>query len=32
MQVESVAAHVAAIGGHLHLVADFNQAITMFID
>jgi hypothetical protein len=26
MQVESVAAYVAAIGGHLRLVADFDQA------
>jgi len=31
MQVESVAAYVAAIGGHLRLVADFDQATT-FID
>ena len=32
MQVESVAAYVAAIGGHLRLVADFEQATTTFID
>ena len=32
IQVESVAAYVAAIGGHLRLVADFGQAITTFID
>jgi len=32
MQVESVAANVAAIGGHLRLVADFGQATTTFID
>ncbi len=32
MQVESVAAYVAAIGGHLRLVADFGQATTTFID
>ncbi len=32
MQVESVAACVAAIGGHLRLVADFDQATTTFID
>jgi hypothetical protein len=32
MQVESVAAYVAAIGGHLRLVADFDQATTTFID
>ena len=32
MQVESIAAYVAAIGGHLRLVADFNQATTTFID
>jgi predicted XRE-type DNA-binding protein len=31
MQVESVAAYFAAIGGHLRLV-DFDQAITTFID
>jgi len=28
----SVAAYVAAIGGHLRLVADFDQATTTFID
>jgi hypothetical protein len=32
MQVESVAAYVAAIGGRLRLVADFDQATTTFID
>jgi transcriptional regulator with XRE-family HTH domain len=32
MQVESVATYVAAIGGHLRLVADFDQATTTFID
>ena len=32
MQVESIAAYVAAIGGHLRLVADFGQATTIFID
>jgi len=32
MQVESIAAYVAAIGGHLRLVADFEQATTIFID
>ena len=32
MQVESIAAYVAAIGGHLRLVADFDQATTTFID
>jgi predicted XRE-type DNA-binding protein len=32
MQVESIAAYVAAIGGHLRLVADFGQATTTFID
>ena len=32
MQVESVAAYVAAIGGHLRLVADFDQATTTSID
>jgi predicted XRE-type DNA-binding protein len=32
MQVESVAAYVTAIGGHLRLVADFDQATTTFID
>ena len=32
MQVESVAAYVAAIGGHLRLVADFDQATTTIID
>ena len=32
IQVESVAAYVAAIGGHLRLVADFDQATTTFID
>ncbi|HEY3907472.1 MAG TPA: helix-turn-helix transcriptional regulator [Streptosporangiaceae bacterium] len=31
MQVESIAAYVAAIGGHLRLVADFGSATT-FID
>jgi len=32
MQVESIAAYVTAIGGHLRLVADFGQATTTFID
>jgi predicted XRE-type DNA-binding protein len=32
IQVESVAAYVAAIGGHLRLVAEFDQATTTFID
>jgi predicted XRE-type DNA-binding protein len=32
MQVESIAAYVAAIGGHLRLVADFGHAATTFID
>jgi len=32
MQVESIAAYVAAIGGHLRLVADFGHATTTFID
>lgn len=32
MQVESIAAYVAAIGGHLRLVADFGNAATTFID
>jgi len=32
MHVESVAAYVAAIGGHLRLAADFGQATTTFID
>jgi hypothetical protein len=32
MQVESVAAYVAAIGGRLRLVADFDQATTTFIN
>jgi predicted XRE-type DNA-binding protein len=32
MQVESIATYVAAIGGHLRLVADFGQATTTFID
>jgi hypothetical protein len=32
MQVESVAAYVAAIGGHRRMVADFDQATTTFID
>jgi predicted XRE-type DNA-binding protein len=32
MQVESLAAYVTAIGGHLRLVADFGQATTTFID
>jgi predicted XRE-type DNA-binding protein len=31
MQVESIAAYVNAIGGHLRLVADFDQATTTFI-
>jgi predicted XRE-type DNA-binding protein len=32
MQVESIAAYVTAIGGHLRLVADFDQSTTTFID
>jgi predicted XRE-type DNA-binding protein len=32
MQVESIAAYVSAIDGHLRLVADFGQATTTFID
>jgi len=32
MQVESIAAYVSAIGGHLRLVADFGHATTTFID
>jgi hypothetical protein len=32
MQVKSIAAYVAAIGGHLRLVADFDQATTRFVD
>ena len=32
MRVESIAAYVAAIGGHLRLVADFGTASTTFID
>ena len=32
VQVESIAAYIAAIGGHLRLVADFDQATTTFID
>jgi predicted XRE-type DNA-binding protein len=32
MQVESIAAYVAAIGGHLRLAADFGHATTTFID
>src|SRR6266568_3582603 len=32
MQVESIATYVTAIGGHLRLVADFDQATTTFID
>jgi predicted XRE-type DNA-binding protein len=32
MQVESIAAYIAAIGGHLRLVADFGDAATTFID
>ena len=32
MKVESIAAYVAAIGGHLRLVADFDQATTTFVD
>jgi len=32
MQVESIAANVAAIGGHLRLVADFDQTSTTFVD
>jgi hypothetical protein len=29
MHVESIAAYVAAIGGHLRLVADFGQTTTL---
>lgn len=32
MQVETIAAYVAAIGGHLRLIADFGYATTTFID
>lgn len=32
MQVESIAAYVAAISEHLRLVADFGHATTTFID
>jgi len=32
MQVESIAAYVAAIGGHLRLVADFDEDSTAFSD
>jgi hypothetical protein len=32
MQVESIAAYVAAIGGYLRLVADFDQVGTTFVD
>jgi predicted XRE-type DNA-binding protein len=32
MQVESIAAYVAALGGHLRLVADFDQDSTTFTD
>jgi predicted XRE-type DNA-binding protein len=32
MQVESIDAYVTAIGGHLRLVADFDQSTTTFID
>ena len=32
MQVESVAAYVAAIGGRLRQVADFDQVATTFIN
>jgi hypothetical protein len=32
MQVESLAAYVVSIGGHLGLVGDFGQATTTFID
>jgi predicted XRE-type DNA-binding protein len=32
MQVESIAAYAAAMGGHLRLVADFGHATTTFID
>ena len=32
MQVESIAAYVSAIGGHLRLVADFGTATTTLID
>lgn len=32
MQVESIAAYVTAVGGHLRLVADFGDATTTFID
>jgi transcriptional regulator with XRE-family HTH domain len=31
MPVESIAAYVAAIGGHLRLVAHFDQATTTFV-
>jgi len=32
MQVESIAAYVAAIGGYLRLVVGFDQASTTFVD
>ncbi len=32
MQVESIATYVAAIGGHLRLVADFGPDATTFVD
>jgi transcriptional regulator with XRE-family HTH domain len=32
MQVESIAAYIAAMGGHLRLVADFDQDNASFID
>jgi len=32
MQVESIAAYVAAIGGYLRLVVGFDQADTIFVD
>ncbi|CAL2060888.1 MULTISPECIES: helix-turn-helix domain-containing protein [Streptomyces] len=32
MQVESIAAYIAALGGHLRLVADIDDVSTTFVD
>jgi predicted XRE-type DNA-binding protein len=32
MQVETIAAYIAALGGHLRLVADFGETSTTFVD
>lgn len=32
MQVESIAAYIAALGGHLRLVADIDDISTTFVD